>query len=403
MAEMSRREVLRAGMAATVSAAAGLGFPAVLRAQGKPLKVGLLLPYSKVYAVLGESITNGMRVVFEAEGNRVAGRPVELLREDTEVSPPVALRKLRKFLTSDQVDFVVGPVSSAVAAAIRDPIHHARVILLNANAGDNALTRERCSPYIFRTSFSNWQTSYGLGAWAKQHLGPTAYLSGSDYAAGYQIVGAFKESFMAAGGTVVGEAYVKLGSTDYAATMAQIGAAAPALSFSFFAGSDAVHFVKQFAEFGLKGRVRLTGAGFLVSDDVLESQGEAAVGAIGTLHYSRTLGNPQNLEFRKRYQALAGKTPDVYAVQGYDTARVIVEALRITGGDTADPDRLSRAIRGIQFDSPRGRFRFDPATHNVINDMYVLEVRRGEEGLANYVVGVVKDLKDPGHCPNAAA
>ncbi|MBI4390451.1 MAG: ABC transporter substrate-binding protein, partial [candidate division NC10 bacterium] len=154
MAGMSRREVLRAGVAAGVSAAAGLGFPAVLRAQGKPLKVGLLLPYSKVYAVLGESITNGMRVVFEAEGNRVAGRPLELLREDTEVSPPVALRKLRKFLTSDQVDFVVGPVSSAVAAAIRDPIHHARVILLNANAGDNALTRERCSPYIFRTSFS---------------------------------------------------------------------------------------------------------------------------------------------------------------------------------------------------------------------------------------------------------
>ncbi|MGH7408731.1 MAG: ABC transporter substrate-binding protein, partial [Candidatus Methylomirabilales bacterium] len=160
---MSRRRLLRAGLAAGVSAAAGLPFPAVLRAQAKPLKIGLLLPYSKVYALLGESITNGMRVIFEAEGNRVAGRPVELLREDEE-SPPVALRKLRKFLTSDQVDLVVGPVSSAVAAAIRDPIHQAKVILLNANAGDNALTRERCSSYIFRTSFSNWQTSYGLGA-----------------------------------------------------------------------------------------------------------------------------------------------------------------------------------------------------------------------------------------------
>ncbi|MBI3080983.1 MAG: ABC transporter substrate-binding protein, partial [candidate division NC10 bacterium] len=200
-----------------------------------------------------------------------------------------------------------------------------------------------------------------------------------------------------------GESYVKLGSTDYAATLAQIGAAAPALSFSFFAGSDAVHFVKQFAEFGLKGKVRLTGAGFLVSDDVLESQGEAAGGAITTLHYTRTLQTPQNLEFRKRYEALVGRPPDVYAVQGHDTARVILEALRQTGGDTADPDRLSRVIRGIQFESPRGRFRFDPATHNVINDMYVMEVRRGEEGLANYVLAVVKDLKDPGHCPNIAA
>jgi len=64
MAGISRRQVLRSGVAAGISAAAGLSFPSVLRAQGKPLKIGLLLPYSKVYAVLGESITDGMRVVF---------------------------------------------------------------------------------------------------------------------------------------------------------------------------------------------------------------------------------------------------------------------------------------------------------------------------------------------------
>jgi branched-chain amino acid transport system substrate-binding protein len=393
----------RSWLAAAGRAAAGgvLAASPLLRvgvaAAAEPLRVGLLLPYSKVYAVLGESITDGMRVAFEAADNTAAGRKVELVREDEE-TPQVALRKVRKLVQSDQVDFLVGPVSSAVAAAIRDFVHQSRVPLLVANAGDDSLSRERCSQYIFRTSFSNWQTGWAFGAYAARKVGKTAFVSGADYAAGRQITGGFKESYVAAGGRVIGEAFAPLGTTDYGPYLAQIKAAAPELSFSFFAGSDAVNFVRQYAEYGLKASIKLTGSGFLLSDDVLPAQGDAALGALSTMHYTNVLDNPENRSFKERYQRLTGKPANVYAVQGYDTARVITDALGKTAGATGDRDALMKAIRGVAFASPRGRFRFDPATHNVVQDFYILEVRRGEGGLVNAPLETVKDVRDPGGC-----
>lgn len=395
---LTRRSWL-AGAVRTSAATALAALPPVRTRRAwaaEPLRIGLLLPYSKVYAVLGESITDGMRVVFESMDNTVAGRRVELVREDEE-TPQVALRKVRKLVQSDRVDFLVGPVSSAVLAAIRDFVHQNRTLLLVANAGDDSLSRGRCSPSIFRTSFSNWQCGWAFGAYAARKAGKTAFVSGADYAAGHQITGGFKESYTAAGGKVVGEAFAPLGTTDYGSYLAQIKAAAPELSFSFFAGSDAVNFVRQFADYGLKGSIRLTGSGFLVSDDVLPAQGEAALGALSTLHYTNTLDNAENRAFRERYERLTGKPANVYAVQGYDTARVIVEALGKTGGRTDEPDALARAVRGVSFASPRGPVRFDPANQNVIQDFYILEARRAPGGgLVNVAIETVKGVRDPG-------
>lgn len=390
--------ITRRRLLAGAAAGAALAGPLTRRAAAaEPLRIGLLLPYSKVYAVLGESITDGMRVVFEAQGNTVAGRKVELIREDEE-TPQVALRKVRKLVQSDKVDVLVGPVSSAVAAAIRDFVHQSKVLLLIANAGDDSLSRERCSPYIFRTSFSNWQTGWALGAYAARKVGKAAFVSGADYAAGRQITAGFKESYTAAGGRVVGEAFAPLGTTDYGSYLAQIKAAAPDLSFSFFAGSDAVNFVRQFADYGLKSSIRLTGSGFLVSDDVLPAEGEAALGALSCMHYTNVLDTPENRSFRVRYQALTGRAANVYAVQGYDTARVIVEALARTGGRTDDVEALRQAVRAVTFTSPRGPVRFDPANQNVVQDFYILEVRKVGGGLANVPLETVKDVRDPGGC-----
>jgi branched-chain amino acid transport system substrate-binding protein len=305
---------------------------------------------------------------------------------------------VRKLLQSDKVDFVVGPVSSAVAAAIRDFVHQSRVPLLIANAGDDSLSRERCSPYIFRTSFSNWQCGWAFGAYAAKNVGKTAFVSGADYAAGRQITGGFKEAFTAAGGKVVGEAFAPLGTTDYGSYLAQIKSAAPEMSFSFFAGSDAVNFVRQYADYGLKRTIKLAGSGFLVSDDVLPAQGDAALGALSTLHYTNVLETPENRQFVERYRKLTAKPANVYGVQGHDTARVIIEALGTTGGKSDDPDALVRAIRDVTFQSPRGRFRFDPATHNVVQDFYILETRKTAAGLVNVPLETVKDVRDPGGC-----
>src|SRR4030095_16657640 len=158
MTDLSRRTFL--GAAGTVAAGAAVG-PWVRRAhaQGAPLKIGLVLPYSGVYAVLGESITQAMELVFARENWTVAGRKIELIKEDDEMQPPVGIRKTEKLIESDKVDILTGPVHSGILMGMRDKVHNSKTILIVSNAGADAISRERCSKWIFRTSFSNWQPS----------------------------------------------------------------------------------------------------------------------------------------------------------------------------------------------------------------------------------------------------
>lgn len=363
---------------------------------GAPLKIGVLLPYSKVYAVLGESITNGMVLYFEGISNTIAGRKIELIKEDEENDPQVSLRKARKFIEQDKVDIMTGLVSSAVAYAIRDIVHQSKTILIISNAGANDLSRSRKSPYVFRTSFSNWQAPWAMGEWVAKNVSKKVYLTAPDYAAGKEMIAAFKETYIPAGGIVVGEIYPPFPNTDYGPFLAKIAEAKPEATFSFYSGSDAVAFVKQYDEYGLKKTTKLTGAGFMLESDVLPAQGKAAVGGLSALHWANTLDNPENKKFMEAYQKRFNSEANVFAVQGYDTARTIHEALEKVGGNTADVDKLIKAIEGVKFASPRGPFEIDPETHNVIHNEYIREVKEVNGQLSNVVIDTIKNVKDPG-------
>ena len=291
---LTRRRFLR-GVATTAAGAVLGGAAGRARAAPAPIKIGLLLPYSNVYAVLGESITDGLSLVFEQAGGTVAGRRVELIKEDDEVNPQVGLRKAKKLIESDGVDFLVGPVSSGVLAAIRDTVHQARQILIVANAGNDEISRDRCSRYIFRASFSNWQPNAPMGSWVAAHVAKEAYLVAPKYAAGFDMMRAFKETFVAAGGKVVGEDYTPFPvNEDFAPFLTKINQAAPKVVYAFFSGSQAVRFVRQYDEFGLRARSKLCGAGFLTESDVLPAQGQSALGIITGHFYSTLLDNPAN-------------------------------------------------------------------------------------------------------------
>ena len=117
---------------------------------GEPVKIGLLLPYAGVFAVIGADITDGLEFGLARFRARTA-RSIELFKEDTEVKPPVGLTKAKKLVYRDEVDLLVGPVGSNVANALRDFVHGAEIPLIIPNAGNNLLTGERCSKWILRT------------------------------------------------------------------------------------------------------------------------------------------------------------------------------------------------------------------------------------------------------------
>ena len=177
------------------------------------IKIGTLLPYSGVYTVLGEEITNAMSLAFEEVNNTINGKNIEIIRGDTEVKPNIALQKSRKLISSDKVDILVGPVSSSVALALRDIIVQTKTPLIIPNAGANVLTDEKCSKFITRISFSNYQINAPMGTWLANQGIKTAFLLAPNYAAGKEMMTAFKDNFEAAGGSILGEEYTPFRKT----------------------------------------------------------------------------------------------------------------------------------------------------------------------------------------------
>ena len=406
-ARLTRRGLLTGALGGAAALAGGgaggrggtgrpFGIPAVLAASTAPVKIGVLLPYSKVYQQLGEDITSGMMLYVESAGWKAGGRTITLIKEDEDIDPQVALRKARKLIEGNNVDLLAGLVSSASALAIRDLVHNSKTLLVIANAGANAVTRARRSPYIFRISFSNWQTAFPIGGWFYENVARSCVVGGSDYAAGREDISAFKESYLASQGRILGEVYPPLNNTDYAPYIGQMQRLRPEAVFVFFAGSDAVRFVGLAAQYGLLKEARLVGPGFLVEEDVLPAQGKNALGTYSCLHWALTLQKPENLAFTRAYRDRWKREATVYAMQGYDAARVIVEALNTAGGDTVNKTGLIEAMASVKFASPRGAVAFDPDTHNVIQTVYLRQVRQVKDALHNVVFHDLGVFRDPG-------
>lgn len=361
-----------------------------------PIKLGLVLPYSSVYATLGEDITDGLNLALEEAGGQVSGRKFEVLKQDDQVNPRVGVQVTRQFIQQDQVDFLIGPVASHVAIAMSKPAVDSETFLIVPNAGADQLTRELCSPFIFRTSFSNWQPYWPMAQWmAKKEGIKKVALLAPNYAAGKDALAAFKEGWAPTGGTVTSEQYPALGEADYQPYLSAISQGQPQAVFVFFSGADAVKFVKQYAQAGLNKSLPLYSAGFLVENDVLPAQGDDALGIKSSLHWSESLDSASNKRFVAAYRKRFGKEPSVFSMQGYDTGQLLVAALKITNGDTKDKPKLRKALETAKIDSPRGPFRLSPA-HNPIQNIYVRQVVKGANGPENRVIDVAwENLDDP--------
>ncbi|KGB82413.1 ABC transporter [Rhodovulum sp. NI22] len=361
-------------------------------ALAEDIKVGLLLPYSGVYASLGQDIDDGFALALETYGAET-GATFELIREDTEVSPPVGLAKTRKLVLQDKVDVMAGIVSSGVLGAVRDMVHGAKVPLIVANAGNDEATGESCSPYVVRLSFSNGQVNRPMGQWMFDQGITKVYTLAPDYAAGHQMIDAFAQAFTAAGGEIVGQEYTPFRKTqDFGPYLTKAQASGAEAVFVFYAGGEAISFVKQYDSFGLKADLPLYGSGFLTSSLYVNAQGPAAEGVITALHYVPTIDSAENKDFVAAFTEKTGRIPSEYAVQGYDSARALIEATK-TGA--ADRETIAAALGKVSFTGPRGPLSIDPATNNLIQPIYVYETVAGETGLTQKVLATLPAQQDP--------
>jgi branched-chain amino acid transport system substrate-binding protein len=358
-------------------------------AQAKPLKVGLMLPYSGTFAKLGENITYAIELFLAEKGGKLAGREIQISKLDDESKPENAPQNAERLVKRDAVDVLIGTVHSGVQMGIHKVVQESGTLTIVPNAGNVAVTRQLCAKNVFRSSFTNWQPGYGMGlAAAKKGYKKGVWVTW-DYAAGAESGAGFKEGFEKGGGEVLPSLALPFPQTNFQPLLAQIPSLGVDVVGSFFAGGGAVQFVKEYAAAGLK--IPLCGSGFL-TEGTLDAQGAAADGVETALHYGDGLDNPKNAAFRKAFKDKAGREADVYAVQGYDAAQLLAVGLEAAKGNVEDEATLYKALRAAKLESPRGPIAMSPS-QNITQNIYL----RRAEGGQNKVIGIAAEsLADPG-------
>lgn len=386
----SRRSVLQG--AATVAGVAAVGSFVPTRfaiGAAAPVKLGLMLPFSGTYAGLGNNIADALKLRVAEAGGKLGGRAVEFVMLDDESAPPKAKDNAMKLITKDKVDVLIGTVHSGVAEAMAQVARDEDALVICPNAGSSKLTGQMCAPNIFRTSFTMWQSAFPAGNVMLKDGHKKVVTMSWNYPAGHESLAGFKESFTAGGGTVVKELTPDFPNVEFQAYLTEIAALKPDAVFVFFAGGGALKFIKDYAAAGLKA-IPLYGSGFL-TDGVYQKAGDAADGIKTTLHYANELDNPINKAFRAAFLKTTTREADVYAVQGYDTATLLIKGLEAVKGDTGARKALISAMEKATIESPRGNFTLSKS-HNPVQDIYLRQVK----GSSEVVLGVAhKALSDP--------
>ncbi|TCT09434.1 ABC transporter substrate-binding protein [Paralcaligenes ureilyticus] len=369
-----RKFIVEASAIGATALLGGIVSPAL--AQSKPaLRIGLLNSFSGVFAALGNDNLNGMNLYFDEIGGSIAGRKIQILKEDDEIKPQVGLQKLRKLVESDKCDIITGIQSSGVAMAAVAYLRQSGAFMLCSGAGATSLSMvDTKLPYFFRCSINTIAIHRTFGDWYYKNVAKEALLTASDFVGGRDTLAEFKSGFAPLGGKVVSDIYPPLGNNDFSPYLATIRKDAPPGTFNFYAGTDAVRFVKQYAEYGLKKISKLTGSGFMLESDTLPAQGASALGALSSLHYAETLDNAANKKFVADYRAKYKKYPSVYSEYGYVAAQILHGAIEAVHGDTHDKDALRKAMLALRLQAPRGPFHFSPTTQSPIQNVYIREV-----------------------------
>ena len=339
------------------------------------LRIGIITTLSGPPAVIGQQMRDGFKLAVQHLGGKLGGRETEILVQDDELKPDLAVSKVKAFVERDKVEFVVGPVFSNILQAIMKPATEGGAILISPNAGSSNFAGKDCNPNFFVTSYQNDQIHEVLGRYAQDAGMKKAFIMAPNYQAGKDAIIGFKRDFK---GEIADEVYVPLGQLDYSAELTKIAAAKPDAIFVFLPGGMGVNFVKQFRQAGLADRVTFLSA-FTVDEATLPAQQDAAIGFFGGANWAPNLDNAQNKKFVSEFEKEFGAVPGTYAFQAYDAAQLIDSALRQTKGSSSDKQALRTALMKAEFQSLRGNFKFN-VNHYPIQDLYLVKVAKRPDG-----------------------
>jgi branched-chain amino acid transport system substrate-binding protein len=377
----------RFAAALSVLVASVLVVVAVTPAQQAPIKIGFTTDLTGTAAQAAKDMVNGFTMYLDEVGGQMAGRKVELIVEDTQGRPDVALTKLRKLVEHDRVHLVAGVLFGHLGYAMAPKVEEYKIPALFTVTAADDLTQRLKYRWVIRTGWASSQPSHPFGEYAAKTLGyRKVAVIASDYAFGWEVIGGFQRTFEEQRGQVVQKLWAPLGAMDLAPFIAKLRRDVDAV-LTMIAGASTIQFMKQYDEAGLRGKIPLIAGGPAVDEALLPSMGDEAIGVISPLIYSGALDTPANRRFAKEYRAKFGKVPSYFAETNYTSGRWINEAVRSLAGNVEDREKLLAALRKVEIpDAPRGPVKLD-GYGNPIQNVYFRKVERNRDGeLQNTVI-----------------
>lgn len=358
------------------------------QAQTGPVKIGVVTPLSGTYAPIGAQVKMGLDLALSEinQAGGIMGRKVELIYEDEEANPQVAVQKAEKLFQQSKVDFLTGTVNSGSTLAVGQVAERNDKLIATTVSFSDAITGDKCSPNVFRVNAKAGQQSVALAEWlAKEKPGASLFLLGPDYEMGRSTVAAFKDAAVQRGVKASGELFAPLDSKDYSSYFGQIRAARPQVFYTSTAGNDTVRLFSQLVEYGMNKNMTMIGVSGAITAQNIKAIGKNAEGFVTGVGYTPEIDNPQNKRFVADFVKANKISPDLYGADSYGVLyfyKAAVEKAKST--ETA---KVRKAMEGLVWNTPQGDKTMRAADHQAIQDMYAVKIVNGDFTIVSKVPG----------------
>jgi len=338
--------------------------------------IGVVEPRSGVYAEIGEYGIKGVQLAldqYNAKGG-VLGSELVLVAEDTQSVVNVGAQKARKLITERGAVMLVGEVSSAVAAAMGAVAAEFNVIFMAAGANSNNITNEDAKRVMFRADLSNWQSNNAMANYLLKNYGKRWYFLTSDYTWGHTAYNVAAKILKENGGTHLANDLVPFGTSDYSAYLLKIRQAKPDVLYLSIGGTDLINFFKQFAGFGLKGTMQVSGA--IMNDSDAWTLGPGVMTGVWPKVWAYNVDTQGSKAFTQAFIAKYGVYPENESWQDYISTVAYLEAVKRAG--TWNYEQVIKQLEDYQFDGLKNRpIYFRARDHQLIQEVYIVKARDG--------------------------
>lgn len=384
---ITRRHLIASAAAIAALSATASSFAA------DTVKIGLILPMTGPFASTGRQVEAGVRAYMALNGDTAGGKKVEIVLRDDAGTADQTRRIAQELIVNDKVSMLMGFGLTPLALAVAPVLSQAKVPAIITSATTSAIMSK--SDYYVRTSMAGPQSAVPVATWAAKNGLKRVVTLVTDYGPGYDIEKGFTDQFKKEGGEIVEAVRVPLQNPDFAPFLQRVRDAKPDAVFVFVPAGVGSLFMKQFVDRGLADAgIKLIATGDVTDDDLLGAIGDPALGVITGHFYSAAHDSPENKAFVKQVKDTAKIRPNFMAVGGFDAMHLAYAALAKTNGDT-DGTKLITAMKGMEWTSPRGPISIDPATRDIVQDIYIRKVEKKDGELYNVEFDTFKKIHDP--------